>query len=209
MIVHTLPLGPFETNTYLLGCETTQQAVIIDPGFEAEAILQAVSRAGLTVTKILLTHGHVDHVSAVSAVKAATDAPVYIHSADRALYLAAPELGRFFGLQADPPPEPDHELAEGDAVSFGEKVLTVLHTPGHTPGGVCFLSTDDALLVSGDTLFYRGIGRTDLPGGSMRTLMQSIRQKIFTLDGATRVLPGHGPETTVREEMFSNPFVTL
>lgn len=209
MIIHSLALGPFETNTYLLGCEATREAVVIDPGFEAEKILAAAASDSLTIVKILLTHGHVDHVSAVSGVKAETNAPVYIHEADKDQYMAAPNLGAVFGLRTDAQPEPDHLLADGDEVSFGEKTLQVIHTPGHTPGGICFWSEAEKILVSGDTLFYRGIGRTDLPGGSMRQLFSSIKQRIYSLDGTTRVFPGHGPDTTVREEMFQNPFVTM
>lgn len=209
MITRTLTLGPFETNAYLLGCETTREAVVIDPGFEAEEILAQIASDSLRVVKILLTHGHVDHVSAVSEIKAATGAPVCIHEADREQYLAAPSLGRYFGLRTVAQPDPDHLLADGDEVTFGDEKLRVIHTPGHTPGGVCFLSESAKILVAGDTLFCRGIGRTDLPGGSTRQLYDSIKKRIYSLDGAIRVLPGHGPDTTIRDEMFQNPFVTL
>lgn len=209
MILRAMALGPFQTNAYLLGCESTHEGVCIDPGFEADAILAEAESAELTIVKILLTHGHVDHVSAVSGVKEATGAPVYIHEADKDQYLMAPELGRYFGLRTSAQPEPDHLLADGDEVTFGKETLKVIHTPGHTPGGVCFHSEAAKLLVAGDTLFCRGIGRTDLPGGSTRTLFRSIKERIYALDGATVVLPGHGPETTVREEMFQNPFVTI
>ncbi|MDY0000253.1 MAG: MBL fold metallo-hydrolase [Polyangia bacterium] len=209
MITRTLTLGPFQTNSYLLGCEATREAVVIDPGFEAEEILAQVETDELRVVKILLTHGHVDHVSAVSGVKAGTGAPVYIHAADQDQYLAAPSLARYFGLRTEAQPPPDHILSDGDEVTFGQEKLSVIHTPGHTPGGVCFLSESAKLLVAGDTLFCRGIGRTNLPGGSMRQLFASIKQRIYSLDGSIRVLPGHGPDTTIRDEMFQNPFVTL
>ena len=209
MIIQSLALGPFQTNAYILGCDETKEAVIIDPGFEADTILAKVDALGVKVVKILLTHGHVDHVSAVAAVKAATDAPVYIHEEDTDQYLMAPKLGQYFGIQTEDPPPPDHTVAEGDEVTFGKETLKVVHTPGHTPGGVCFLSESAGIVVAGDTLFQRGIGRTDLPGGSMRTLFASIKDKIYALDDATRVLPGHGPETTVGEEKTGNPFVTV
>lgn len=209
MITRTLTLGPFQTNAYLLGCEATKEAVVIDPGFEAEEILAQVASDGLRVVKILLTHGHVDHVSAVADVKAATGAPVYIHEADQEQYLMSPTLARYFGLRTEAQPPPDHLLADGDEVTFGQETLRVIHTPGHTPGGVCFLSESAKLLVAGDTLFCRGIGRTDLPGGSTRQLFDSIKRRIYSLDGAIRVLPGHGPDTTVRDERLQNPFVTL
>jgi hydroxyacylglutathione hydrolase len=208
MIEHVMALGPFQTNTVILGCETEKKGVVIDPGFEAKAILGRVRRAGLEITAILLTHGHVDHVSAVKEVKQETGAPVYIHPDDVDLYKSAPLLGRYFGLDAPEPPDPDHLLSEGDTITFGQHSLAVLHTPGHSPGGVAFHCAAEKLLVAGDTLFYRSIGRTDLPGGSMRTLSESIRQKIYTLDGATRVLTGHGPETRVADEMAGNPFVS-
>ncbi len=209
MIIHTLALGPFQTNAYILGCEQTKEAVVIDPGFEADTILGVAKRDELNLVKILLTHGHVDHVSAVADVKAATDAPVYIHADDREQYLMAPQLGMYFGLKTEEQPEPDHTLADGDEVTFGNHRLTVIHTPGHTPGGICFHAPEENVLVAGDTLFYRGIGRTDLPGGSTRTLFASIRDRIYALDDGTRILPGHGPATTVREEKAANPFVTL
>ena len=207
MITRTLPLGPFETNTYLIGCPATREAVVVDPGFEAPAILDAHAPDGLKVRAIVLTHGHVDHVSAVAEVQARTGAPVMIHAADVDLYRAAPELGRFFGIRTAPPPEPDRLLADGDTVPFGEHLLTVMHTPGHSPGGICLHLASERLLFAGDTLFCRGIGRTDLPGGSMRDLTRSIRDRLYTLDDATRVLPGHGPATTIREERNDNPFV--
>jgi hydroxyacylglutathione hydrolase len=209
MIRHTLVLGPFQTNTYLLGCEATHEGIVIDPGFDAPDILAAIADAQLVIQAIVLTHGHVDHVSAVSEVKAATGAAVAIHQADQEVYAAAPQLGQYFGLRTPAQPAPDRLLAEGDLVTFGKVALEVLHTPGHSPGGICLHAPAEQLLVSGDTLFCRGVGRTDLPGGSLSALMRSIRQKLYVLDGATQVLPGHGPETTLREEMFSNPFVTM
>jgi glyoxylase-like metal-dependent hydrolase (beta-lactamase superfamily II) len=208
MIIHTLALGPFMTNSYVLGCEQSREAVVIDPGFEPDRLLAKAAQDDLKIVKILLTHGHVDHVSAVGGIKRATGAPIYIHEADREQYLAAPKLGMYFGLQTDEQPAPDHTVAEGDEITFGEQTLKVIHTPGHTPGGVCYHSPSAKILVAGDTLFQRGIGRTDLPGGSMRTLFSSIQGKIYALDGDTRVLSGHGPETTVAEERRSNPFVT-
>jgi hydroxyacylglutathione hydrolase len=208
MIEHVMALGPFQTNTVVLGCETDKKGVVIDPGFEAQSILGRIKRAELEITAILLTHGHVDHVTAVKEVKEATGAPVYIHADDVELYKSAPLLGRYFGLDAPEPPEPDHLLAEGDTLTFGQHELVVLHTPGHSPGGVAFHCADEKLLVAGDTLFYRSIGRTDLPGGSMQVLSKSIREKIYTLDGETRIITGHGPNTKVADEKSGNPFVS-
>ncbi len=209
MIDHVMPLGPFLTNTVILGCETTQEGVVIDPGFEAPTILAKVDELGLKITAILLTHGHVDHVSAVKEVKEATGAPVHIHPDDEELYKSAPMLGRYFGLDAPEPPDVDHRLSDGDTITFGEQELLVLHTPGHSPGGVGFHCAAEGLLLAGDTIFYRSIGRTDLPGGSMAVLTSSIREKIFTLDDETRIITGHGPDTTVADERAQNPFVGL
>jgi glyoxylase-like metal-dependent hydrolase (beta-lactamase superfamily II) len=143
----------------------------------------------------------------VAEVKAKTGAQVMIHGADVDLYRAAPELGRMFGIHTAPPPEPDRLLGDGDTVAFGEHVLSVIHTPGHSPGGICLHLAAAKLLFAGDTLFCRGIGRTDLPGGSMRELARSIRERLYLLEDTTRVLPGHGPATTIREERNDNPFV--
>jgi hydroxyacylglutathione hydrolase len=208
MIEHVMALGPFQTNTVILGCETEKKGVVIDPGFEAKTILDQVKRSDLEIVAILLTHGHVDHVSAVKEVKQETGAEVYIHADDVDLYEAAPQLGRMFGLDAPQPPKPDHLLTEGDTIAFGQHELKVLHTPGHSPGGVAFHCAPEGLLVAGDTLFYRSIGRTDLPGGSMQVLAKSIKEKIYTLDGDTRIITGHGPSTKVADEMTGNPFVS-
>lgn len=208
MIDHVMALGPFQTNTVILGCDRDKKGVVIDPGFEGKTILAKVESSGLEITAILLTHGHVDHVSAVKEVKEATGAPVYIHDDDVELYKSAPLLGQYFGLSAPEPPPPDHSLAEGDIITFGSHELRVLHTPGHSPGGVAFHCAAEKLLVAGDTLFYRSIGRTDLPGGSMAVLSKSIKEKIYALDGDTRVITGHGPDTRVADEMKSNPFVS-
>jgi hydroxyacylglutathione hydrolase len=170
-------------------------------------VLDLLAREGLTLGAIVLTHGHVDHVSAVAEVKAKAGGQVMIHAADLELYLSAPELGRYFGLRTGTPPQPDRLLADGDTLSFGQHTLTVMHTPGHSPGGICLHLPEANLVLVGDTLFCRGIGRTDLPGGSMSTIARSIRQRLYPLEGTTRVLPGHGPETTIREERLENPFV--
>ncbi|MFH2008359.1 MAG: MBL fold metallo-hydrolase [bacterium] len=209
MIEHSLALGPFQTNTIILGCETEKVGVVIDPGFEEKVILGRLQRVGIEVSAILLTHGHVDHVAAVAAIKDATNAPVYIHQADEELYKSAPLLGQYFGLSTPEPPPPDHFMKEGDTITFGKYELKVLHTPGHSPGGVCLHCAQEQLLVAGDTIFCRSIGRTDLPGGSMAQLTRSIREKIYTLDDATRILTGHGPATTVAEEKRGNPFVQM
>lgn len=208
--IETLTLGPFQTNTYLAYEPESKKGVVIDPGFEGPRILAAIEKSGVAVEKILLTHGHVDHVSALGPlVKAVGDVDIAVHEADASQLSSVPAMARMFGLQADRPPEPTVLLHDGDTLEVGGLDFKTLHTPGHTPGGVCFLLANQKVLFCGDTLFYRGIGRTDLPGGSFGDLSRSIRTKIYALDGTIRAFPGHGPPTVIRDEMFSNPFVTL
>lgn len=209
MILKVLPVGPFQANCFILADEATRAAAVVDPGDEPEKILRAAR--GLEVKVILLTHGHLDHVSGARRVREETGAPILIHAADRGLYeglrgqyAAAPGM---FGLSLGPghdPLPPDGALEDGQEVAFGPRRLRVIHTPGHTPGGCCFLG--DGLLFSGDTLFRGGIGRTDLGGGDLGLELASIRAKLYALDPATAVYPGHGPETTIGEEKEGNPF---
>jgi glyoxylase-like metal-dependent hydrolase (beta-lactamase superfamily II) len=194
-------------NCFILGCEETRQAVVIDPGDEADRILQALAADSLTVTAIINTHGHFDHVGANRRMKTVTGAPLMIHALDAPMLSLLTQSAGNFGLSAENSPPPDRTLDEGDTVAFGRSVLKVLHTPGHTPGGIS-LSTDGYVFV-GDTLFSGSIGRTDFPGGDFNTLMTSIRQKLFTLDDATIVGTGHGPDTTIGAEKRSNPFVGM
>jgi glyoxylase-like metal-dependent hydrolase (beta-lactamase superfamily II) len=208
-IVEGLALGPFQTNTYVVKCAETGKGAIIDPGFESDLILQAVEELAVDVEWILLTHGHVDHVSAAGPVARKLDVGIAIHSEDAPHLASAPEMARMFGLSAERPPQATKELDDGDIIEIGKLRIKAIHTPGHTPGGLSFHLSEQSMLFCGDTLFYRGIGRTDLPGGSFAALSTSIRTKIYALDGDTTVYPGHGPKTTIREEMFSNPFVTL
>ena len=209
IVVRSLTLGPFQTNCYVLGCKETQKGVVIDPGFEPEVILSTVEKERLEVDLVLLTHGHVDHVSAVGAVASALKADVVIHEDDAPLYKAAPRMAMVFGITADEPPDPTRTITDGDVVEVGNLKLKTIHTPGHSPGSVSFLVEGHNLLFSGDTLFYRGIGRTDFPGGSFSEISRSIRNRLYSLNGTIEVLSGHGPATSLREEMLMNPFVTL
>jgi glyoxylase-like metal-dependent hydrolase (beta-lactamase superfamily II) len=209
MILKVLPLGPFQANCFILADKATRQAAVIDPGDEPEKILRAAR--GLEVKVILLTHGHLDHVSGARRLKEETGAPLLIHAADRELYeglrdqyAAAPGM---FGLSLGPghdPLPPDGTLEDGQEVAFGPRRFRVIHTPGHTPGCCCLLG--EGILFSGDTLFCGGIGRTDLGGGDLARELGSIRSKLYTLDPATVVYPGHGPETTIGDEKEGNPF---
>jgi glyoxylase-like metal-dependent hydrolase (beta-lactamase superfamily II) len=164
---------------------------------------------GVTVTQILHTHGHFDHILATGEVAAATGAPVCIHCDDLRLYENLPSQGVMFGFRAPRPPAPSHRLVDGETIAVGKLAVQVVHTPGHTPGSVGFFLAGPApVLFAGDTLFAESVGRTDLPGGSFADLATSIRTKLYVLPGDTRVIPGHGPETTIDQEREHNPFVS-
>lgn len=198
--------GGFQQNCWLLWDEATRDAVVVDPGEGSAEILAEIAARRLVVRDIWLTHAHIDHILGVTAVREATGAPVWLHPADRRWYDSLPEQGRFFGmtgLESLAPPE--RTLADGDELTVGAHRLLVRHVPGHAPGHVAFLG--DGLVVSGDVLFLDSIGRTDLAGGDLPTLMQSITEVLLPLPDATRVLPGHGPETTIGRERQRNPFL--
>ncbi|MFO7497011.1 MAG: MBL fold metallo-hydrolase [Desulfobacterales bacterium] len=207
MIIKQLTVGPIMANCFILGCERTREAAVIDPGDETDKILMSLASEKLTLKHILNTHGHFDHVGGNRHLKDTTGADVLIHAADAAMLGQLASSAAAFGLSAQNSPPPDRTLAEGDRVTFGDIALTVLHTPGHTPGGISF-HTDRCVFV-GDALFYGSIGRTDFPGGDYDTLIASIRTKLFTLDDETTVYTGHGPATTIGQEKRSNPFVRL
>lgn len=195
----------FGQNCYILRRRDTRQAVIIDPGLQAKAVLDLVERDDLQVARILITHGHVDHVAGVPSVEAATHAPVGMHPAD----LAIIDWHHFAEMPFIPPGfapfEIDTPLAAGDVLPFEDLALQVLHTPGHTEGSVCFVVGLDCF--AGDTLFERSVGRTDLPGGDPQKIVFSIRNVLYRLPSETVVYPGHGPKTTIESERLLNPFV--
>lgn len=202
-----IPNGSFAVNTWLLIDETSNDAVLVDPGEEHQRILAAVRHRGVNLGGIWLTHAHIDHIAGVEPVRSATGAAVWLHPADRHWYDQLPEQCAHFGFTVLAAPRPpDHDLADGDQLSLGEFRFTVRHTPGHSPGSVSFLG--HGLAISGDVLFLDSVGRTDLPGGDGPTLIRSIHNVLLTLDDATRVLPGHGPETTVGRERRSNPYLS-
>jgi len=200
--VRAVPL--FYKNGFVVGCERTREAVVIDPGDEADALLGAVRDHGLEVRHILLTHAHIDHITGVALVKDAVGAPVYLHRDDLPLYDHAVEQGHMFGIAVRRPPPVD-VLYDMSPIQFGDYEVRVHHTPGHCPGGVC-LEIGPHLFV-GDTLFAGSIGRTDLPGGDHDVLMRSITGVLFALPEAATVHPGHGPDTTIGHERRTNPFV--
>lgn len=208
MILKTLEVGPFASNCYIVASEKTKEAMVIDPGDEAEAILDTVKKLGLKVKLIVITHGHVDHVSALGQVKEATGAPVAIHGDDAAILRGSGQmLTMMLGVKSDAPPAPDRLLKDGDVIKVGELSFKVAHTPGHSPGGICLIG--EGVAFTGDSLFNYGIGRTDFPGSSYEELMQSIRTSLLTLPDDTVVLPGHGPETTIGDERRGNPFLRV
>jgi glyoxylase-like metal-dependent hydrolase (beta-lactamase superfamily II) len=210
MILEVRAVAPFYKNGFVVGCERTREAVLIDPGDEVDLLLGAVTESAVEVQAILLTHAHIDHVTGVKAAKDALDVPVYLHHDDLFLYERVVEQAAMFGVTAQQPPPVDiyYDLSP---IHFGDYEVQVHHTPGHCPGGVCLQigrkgERGEHLFV-GDTLFAGSIGRTDLPGGSYEVLMKSITQVLFPLGDAAIVHPGHGSDTTILEERTQNPFV--
>ena len=203
----TFPVGALGCNCTILADEEALEALVIDPGDEADQILARLTRAGLRVVGLVHTHAHVDHLGATAELARATSAPVYLHKADDFLRTMLPLQSRLIGLPSVTTPAVDHALADGDSLSFGRFTVGVVHTPGHTPGSVSLVVPEAELCLSGDTLFAGGVGRTDLWGGDTDALVRSIRGRLYTLNGAYCVVPGHGPETSIDEERVSNPFV--
>jgi len=198
-------VGPLDTNCYLVYCHETLECAVIDPGAEAERIYPLIVEFELKPVVILNTHGHIDHIGANRDIKDKFNVPLCIHSLDSPLLEKIQEFELSFFLGAKESPRADRLLRDGDTIELGKSTLRVVHTPGHTPGSISLLG--DGILFSGDTLFFGGVGRTDLPGGSTKDLERSIKEKILTLPPDTIVLPGHGPLTSVGEETESNPFL--
>jgi len=207
MIIKKLTVGPIMANCFIVGCNETREAAVIDPGDEANRILLALAEAKLIVKQIINTHGHFDHVGANKRMKAATGAPILIHALDAPMLSMLSRSAAAWGMSAEDSPSPDRFLEEGDIVGVGSIRFQVIHTPGHTPGGVSLLA--DGCLFVGDTLFAGSVGRTDFPGGNFETLKSSIQEKLFALGDEVKVFTGHGAETTIGEEKRHNPFVGL
>ena len=207
MIIKTCPVGELQTNCYLVADEATREGVIIDPGADAQRILEAVKAENIKVMAMLITHGHFDHVGAARDIQDALGpVPIWCHEADVAWVLDAVNQGRDFGVRVERAPEKvDFHLVEGETVCLGALNFRVLHTPGHSPGGVTLVAGKHAF--TGDTLFAGGIGRSDFDGGSHRQLLDSIRRKLYSLDDDVAIYPGHGPSSSIGEEKRSNPFV--
>jgi glyoxylase-like metal-dependent hydrolase (beta-lactamase superfamily II) len=211
MIIESQAVGPFHKNGFVVGCEVSNEAVLIDPGDEVETLLAFARRRNLVIRHILLTHAHVDHVTGVAAAKRALGVPIYLHRDDLFLYDQAVEMGARFGLQVEPQPPIDRFYATDDVIAFGTYEVRPYHTPGHCPGGVCLRigkkGEAGQHLFVGDTLFAGAIGRTDLGGGDYDTLIHSIRTVLLPFGDAAIVHPGHGPDTTIGEERRTNPFL--
>ena len=205
MIIKEMAVGPMMANCFIVGCDETKDAVVIDPGDDTDRILLALADLTLKVRYIINTHGHFDHVGGNRKMKAATGADILIHSLDAHMLGALSSTAAAWGLSTDDSPPPDRTVEDGDRIDFGTLTLTVIHTPGHSPGGIA-LYTEGNVFV-GDTLFAGSIGRTDFPGGDFGTLISSIRNKLFVLGDDVRVFTGHGPETTIGRERQFNPFL--
>jgi len=205
MNYETAIVGALETNCYLVYCPETLECAVVDPGAEAERIFRLIAEKGLHPIVILNTHGHVDHIGANKDVKDKFNIPLSIHSSDSAMLESVHQLEIGFLIGAKASPSADNFLEDGDKIEIGKSYLKVIHTPGHSQGSVSFLG--DGFVLSGDTLFNGGVGRTDLPGGSWDTLVNTIKNKILTMPEETAVLPGHGPPTTVGQEKEANPFI--
>lgn len=207
MIFETIVVGELGVNCYLLADSQTKEGVVIDPGAEPERILAAVKSNGIKVTAVLNSHGHFDHIGGNRKVTETTGAGLMINKEDEHFLSRASTSARMYGLKAEDSPVPSSYLAEGDIVRFGTHEIKVIHIPGHSPGGSCFYLEKDGILISGDSLFAESIGRTDLPGGSQKQLVSTIRAKLLTLPETVKVFPGHGPSTTIGHEKKHNPYL--
>ncbi len=209
MIIETFPVGPLTCNCTILGDEVTREAMVVDPGDNIPQILSRLQKHGLTLRQIVVTHAHIDHVGGAAQLRKLTGAPVVMNQQDLGLLGMMQMQAGWLGVPTPEVAPPDASAEDGLTVGLTTLPAQVLHTPGHTPGSICLLFhfNDQDLLLAGDTLFAGSIGRTDLPGGNGQQILRSLRERLLVLPDATRVLPGHGPETTIGEERQSNPFL--
>lgn len=205
MQIETIIVGPLQSNCYIVSDEKTKQGVIIDPGHRSKQIIDIIQKGDFEIKYILATHGHFDHIGGVYQVKEETGVDFLIHEDDMLFVKDAKNKAASWGISIDQPPMPDVYLKEGDIIKAGGLIFKVLYTPGHSPGSVSFLIEDK--VFAGDVLFFRSIGRTDFPMGSLETLSNSIKNKLYVLDDDTEVFTGHGPSTTIGSEKLLNPFV--
>jgi glyoxylase-like metal-dependent hydrolase (beta-lactamase superfamily II) len=205
MIIKNLTVGPLQANCFIIGDNTTGRGAVIDPGDEPDLIMEVIKDNRLKIDYIICTHGHFDHVGAVSDIKNETGAKIIIHKDETEIYKAARDMAAFWGHDVGSLPEPDILVKDEDNISIGTLSFTVLHTPGHSPGGICLYG--EGIVLTGDTLFAGSVGRTDFYGGDMSKLKESFN-KLMSLPEETRVLPGHGPHSTIGEEKRENPFAS-
>ncbi len=207
MLVETVVVTEFMTNCYILADDKSKDAIVIDPGGDGARILDEIKKLGVNVKSIINTHAHVDHVGANRFLKEKLGVGVMMHRAELPILQSASKMGRLFGLNVENQPDPDGYIAEGDVITCGSCSLTVMETPGHSPGGLSFYAETQKLCFAGDSLFAGSIGRTDLPGGDYETLIASIKQRLLSLPDDVKVFTGHGPATTIGQERRYNPFV--
>jgi glyoxylase-like metal-dependent hydrolase (beta-lactamase superfamily II) len=209
MILETFPVGPLACNCTILGDEETREAIVVDPGEDVSRIHKRLAEQGLKLKQILVTHGHIDHVGGALRLKRLTGAPIFLNEADLPQLDMMDTQAAWLGVQAPETAPPDEGLKDGQVVGLEHYPATVLHTPGHTQGSICLHFAPVGLLLAGDTLFAGSIGRTDLPGGDFDQILTSLRSRLLTLPDETRVVPGHGPGTTIGEERVANPFLRV
>jgi glyoxylase-like metal-dependent hydrolase (beta-lactamase superfamily II) len=207
MIHEILPVGPLQCNCSVIADENTREAMVIDPGDDIDDILNIISKHRLTVKQIVITHAHIDHVGGAMKLKKATDAPILLNQNDSALLKMLDVQAAWIGMATPGPVQIDQSLGNGDKVTAGSLSADVLHTPGHTQGSICLYFAPEKKLIAGDTLFAGSIGRTDLPGGSYKKIIESLHERVLTLPDETIVVPGHGELTTIGRERDSNPFL--
>ena len=207
IIVETIPVGPLQCNCTILGDLVSREAIVVDPGGDAEILLERLVELDLQVERIIHTHAHLDHFLASGKMKEATGAKLALHREDLFLWDMLEDQCRMFGIPFEPPPPPDQWLENEEEIDLNDLQGKALHTPGHTPGSMCFLFESQKLLIAGDTLFQGSIGRTDLWGGDFKKIEKSIQEKLYTLDEETSVITGHGESTSIGHEMRANSFV--
>ncbi len=207
MIHEILPVGPLQCNCSVIGDETTHEAMVIDPGDDIGSVLGLIRKHNLQVKQIVITHAHIDHVGGAMKLRAATGAPILLNQNDYALLKMLDVQAAWIGVENPGSVEIDQTLSQGDTVGTGPLKADVIHTPGHTEGSICLYFSAQQKLIAGDTLFAGSIGRTDLPGGSMQKIIDSLQEKVLALPDETVVVPGHGPLTTIGQERESNPFL--